>query len=388
MNTVNKIKNNMQKLNINNMFTDTKNKLTKLDTNKIVIGISILIFFTILFGVVYYIYSILRLKGNGGVNCTKMRLLYENFPPIKSLKFSKNQEYDLRDFYIKTAYNACSPGNFKNDFVNTCALEACIKQGVRCLDFEIYSLDDEPVISSSSQDDFNLKETFNSVKFSDALDIININAFDGNCPNPNDPLILHFRINSNNVKIYTKMYNSLKNALQSKLLGVNYSYENNGENLGKLPIKELYNKVIIIVNKDNPLFQKTQLDELVNICSGGVFMRQVRYKDVLYNHDFNFKDFNKKNMSIVLPDRNSDVNNPSFSLCQKYGCQFIAMSYQSYDSNLEYSDLFFSENNSAFVLKPANLRYIPVTIDKPPPPPEKYSYKPRPIKSDYYSFTI
>ena len=91
------------------------------------------------------------------------------------------------------------------------------------------------------------------------------------------------------------MYNSLKSALQSKLLGINYSYENNGQNLGKLPIKQFYNKVIIIVNRDNPLFQKTELDELVNLASGSVFMRQTRFRDVLYNQDYNFADFNKRN---------------------------------------------------------------------------------------------
>jgi hypothetical protein len=372
----------------NNIINTTKKNLNNMNTNKIIIIVSILIFITLIFGIAYYIYSILKLKGPTGANCNKMQLLYKSFPPIKSLKFSNNQDHDLRDYYIKTAFNACSPGNFKNDFVNTCALEACIKQGTRCLDFEIYSINDKPVIATSSQNDFHLKETFNYVSFSDALDIINQNAFDGNCPNPDDPLILHFRINSNNTKIYTEMYNSLKSALQSKLLGVNYSYENNGHNLGKLPIKQLYNKVIIIVNRDNPLFQKTELDELVNLASGGVFMRQIRFRDVLYNHDYNFTDFNKRNMTIVLPDKSSDPVNPNFSMCQKFGCQFIAMSYQNYDTNLEFADLFFSENNTAFVLKPQNLRFIPVTIDKPAPPPEKYSYKPRPIKSDYYSFTI
>ena len=380
MDTANKIK--------NNLIDTAKKSLNKLSTNKIIIIVSILILMTIVFGIAYYIYSILRLKGSSGANCTKMRSIYKNFPPIKSLKFSNNQDYDLRDYYIKTAFNACSPGNFKNDFVNTCALEVCIKQGIRCLDFEIYSINDKPVIATSTQSDFHLKETFNYLSFSDALDIINQNAFDGNCPNPDDPLILHFRINSNNTKIYTEMYKELKNALQNKLLGINYSYENHGENLGKLPIKQLYNKVIIMVNKDNPLFQKTELDELVNLTSGSVFMRQVRFRDVLYNQDYNFSDYNKRNMTIVLPDKTSDPINLNFSLCQKYGCQFIAMSYQNYDTNLEYADLFFSEKNSAFVLKPANLRYIHVTVDKPAPPPEKYSYKPRPIKSDYYSFTI
>lgn len=371
-----------------NTIRKVKNTINQFNNNQIIMIVSALIFFTIVFGIGYTIYSTLKLKGPNGVNCSNLKKLYQKPPPIKSLKFSNNQDYNLRDYYIKTAYNCCSPGNFKNDFVDVCALEACIGQGVRCLDFEIFSINDEPVIATSSEKDFHLKETFNYVKFTDALDIINSNAFDGNCPNPDDPLILHFRISSNNTKIYTSMYNSLKNSFQSRLLGIDYSYENHGHNLGKVPIKNLYGKVIIIVNRDNPLFEKTELDELVNIASGAVFMRQSRYRDILYNQDFGFKDFNKKNMTIVLPDRSGDDKNPSFSLSQKYGCQFIAMSYQNYDANLEFSDLFFSENGSAFVLKPEQLRFVPVTIDQPDPPPEKYSYKPRPIKSDYYSFTI
>ena len=43
---------------------------------------------------------------------------------------------------------------------------------------------------------------------------------------------------------------------------------------------------------------------------------------------------------------------------------------------------------SAFALKPANLRYIPVTIDKPADPPESYSYATRTSSTDYYSFSI
>ena len=64
------------------------------------------------------------------------------------------------------------------------------------------------------------------------------------------------------------------------------------------------------------------------------------------------------------------------------------MNFQNYDSNMEYYDTFFSESGHAFVLKPEELRFIPVTIEKPPPAPEKYSYKPRAIKSDFYNFTI
>jgi len=48
----------------------------------------------------------------------------------------------------------------------------------------------------------------------------------------------------------------------------------------------------------------------------------------------------------------------------------------------------FNTTGSAFVLKPVELRYIPVTIPVQPPPNPAYSYEKRDIKSDYYNFNI
>ena len=85
--------------------------------------------------------------------------------------------------------------HYKNSFVNLCALKNCIKQGVRCLDFQIYALNNDPVIAVSSVGDFNTKQSFNSIPFANAMNIVDNFAFSGNkCPNPGEPLILHFRI--------------------------------------------------------------------------------------------------------------------------------------------------------------------------------------------------
>jgi hypothetical protein len=54
MDTANNIK--------NNVIDTTKKTLNKMNNNQIIIIVSILIFITIVFGIVYYIYSILRLK--------------------------------------------------------------------------------------------------------------------------------------------------------------------------------------------------------------------------------------------------------------------------------------------------------------------------------------
>ena len=53
---------------------------------------------------------------------------------------SKQCQFNLQDYYIKTAYNCCSGGSYKNDYVDTDILKSVLKQGVRCLDFEIYSV--------------------------------------------------------------------------------------------------------------------------------------------------------------------------------------------------------------------------------------------------------
>lgn len=353
-----------------------------------VIFISVALLVIILLGVIWWIYDKLTLNNS---NCSKMNKLYNKFPSIHTISLSNdNFSHNFRDYYIKTAYNCCSAGTVKNDFVNICALKDCIRQGVRCLDFEIYSVNNEPVIAVSSQNTFDVKESYNSILFANAMSIIADYAFSGStCPNPGDPLVIHLRIMSNNKPIYDKMANTLYTTLSRRLLGKNFSYENNGKNFGKTPLKALMGKVIIIVDKANPLFSETLLDEYVNMASNSVFMRALRFHDVKFTPDMQeLIEFNKKNMSIVLPDLSPNNNNPSSVLSLNYGCQMVALSLQSFDSSLEYYNELFELAGSAFVLKPAELRFIPVTIPTPPPPNPAYSYEKRDIKADYYAFTI
>ena len=324
-------------------------------------------------------------------NCNNMNSLYKDFPLIQSINIENATfSHSLRDYYVKTAYNCCCAGEYKNDFVSTCALKDCIKQGARCLDFEIYSVKNKPVIAVSSINDYTVKETFNSIPFATVMDVINDYAFSGSTsPCPSDPLILHFRIMSKNKPIYDTMATDLYNILSDRMLGNDYSYENHGKNIGQCPLKKLMGKIVIIVDKSNALFEKTPLDEYVNIASNSIFMRALTYDDVKYTPDMDeLVDFNKKNMTICIPNLSASAANPAPAVAMSYGCQFVALAFQSFDQYMEYYDLFFDEAGSAFVLKPVNLRYIPVTIDKPAPPPASNSYDQRNVSTDYYSFSI
>ena len=302
-------------------------------------------------------------------NCSKLENVYRTFPLITNIN-PENPTYScrrLRDFYIKTAYNCCSGGNYKNDFVNLCALKNCIKQGARCLDFEIYAVDNLPVIAVSSLDDYNVKESYNSVPFAKAMEIISIYAFSsGNCPNANDPLILNFRIKSNISAIHNAMAKALYNTLGDRLLGKEFSYENSGKNIGSYLIKKLMGKIVIVVDKSNPLFTSTMLNEYVNIASNSAFIRLLRYRDVEYTQD---KDelifYNKQNMSIVLPELSANNTNFSPALVQTYGCQMIGMSFQNFDENMQYYTKFFDDAGSAFVLRDEMYLYKPVFIPAP-----------------------
>ena len=335
-----------------------------------------------------YIYNKRQLNAE---NCDNLDEIYDGFPLISSINPREEKyQYLLRDYYIKTAYNCCCGGDFKNDYVNICALKKCIQQGARCLDFQIYSVDNKPVISTSTKNDFSLKETYNSVPFSDAIDIVNTYAFSGSTsPNPHDPLFLHLRISSAHKNIYNDIADIIQNKLADKVLGKEYSYEFEGYNLGAVPLKNFLGKVIIIVDRGDGLFEDTELKEYCNISSGSMFMRSLRDYDVKYNPNIDeLTYYNKKNMSIIMPDLGISDANYAAGLPMSYGCQFVGMNFQNFDANLEFYDIMFDEAGSSFILKPKHLRYIPETISNPKPQNPELSYANRKVESDYYNFNI
>lgn len=343
--------------------------------------------FILLIWLIGYIIYLTKLDNS---ECNFMNTLYPsvdgNIKPISSN--DPDCSGCLYDYYIKTAYNACSGGSYKNDFVNICNLKAVIKQGVRCLDFEVYSVDDKPVIATSTQDSYYVKETFNSVSFGDMMNTINSYAFSGGtCPNPTDPIIIHLRIKSNNQKIYSKMADTFK-SYDSVMLGKDYSFESSGTNLGITPLLQFQKKIILVVEKINNAFlENSEFLEYVNLTSNSMFMRAYNYNDVKNNPDITeLTNYNRNNMTIVFPGSGSNPVNPNGIVCREYGCQMIAMRYQYVDNYLEENALFFDRSSYAFALKPQLLRYVPVTVPDPTPQNPEYSYATRTVSSDYYSF--
>ena len=364
--------------------TNFLNKINSLEASFQSYLIMALILVILIIFIWYMIYTFVKLQS---ANVNHMNNLYPsvdgNIVPISSDMTGK-----LFDYYIKTAYNACSGGAFKNDFVNIDILKAVLKQGVRCVDFEIYSIDNKPVVATSTVDDYYVKETYNSVDFASVMETIKNYAFvGGTCPNPTDPLIIHLRIKSTNQAMYSNLANIFK-SYDSIMLGKEYSFENSGTNLGGQPLLTFQKKIILIVDRINNAFLENEdFLEYVNLTSNSVFMRSYSYYNIKNNPDTQeLVEYNKKALTIVLPDNGPNPVNPSGVLCRTYGCQMVAMRYQYVDNFLTENNLFFDRATSAFSLKPEELRYTPVTIPNPTPQNPALSYATRKVATDFYSF--
>ena len=334
----------------------------------------------------YFYYSFLRSK-----ECSTMNSIYGDLNgKIRSIDNSEQFNYTFKDYYIKTAYNCCSGGNYRNDYVDTCILKALLKQGVRGLDFEIFSIEDKPVVATSTSDSYYIKETFNYVDFGDVMKIIRDYAFStATAPNTLDPIIIHLRIKSNNQEMY-KNFAKLLEGFDSLLMSKDYDSEYYGQNFGNVEIQKLMGKIVIIVDRSNTSFLECpEFYKFINMTSNSVFMRSLHYYDIKYTPDLNeLINFNKQNMTIGMPDKGANPENPSSVVMRETGCQLLGMRYQYIDVNIEENDIFFDENGYAFVLKPELLRYVPVTIPLPPPQNPELSYATRSVQSDFYKFDI
>ena len=140
------------------------------------------------------------------------------------------------------------------------------------------------------------------------------------------------------------------------------------------------NKVVIMVDKSNPLFTNTKLNEYVNIASNAMFVRNMRYKDVIYCPDVKeLIYYNQQNMTIVLPDISATNKNYSPTLVMAYGCQMIGMSFQNFDPYMQVYTQLFDDAGSAFIVRADKYRYFPIYIVAPPPQDRNLSYAPRSV---------
>ena len=259
----------------------------------------------------------------------------------------------LNKTFIRTAYNCCCSGTFKNDYVSYCALINCAKQGVRALDFTVYSLKGKPVIGASTLVTNNYKETYNSLPFAETMSQVYkyFIASAMNCPNINDPLFLIFRVQSLLKNTYDEMANVLNSTFGGASLFGNMIYYIKGdydEPLQSVVLKELVKRVVIIIDitgVQKDLYSKSKLSVMSALNVGNGENIIYRESDLIQQDVTTMKK--TENLSILYPDFSNTSNNYDFRAGLDQRINFIGLCFQENDAYLnEYNKLF---STSAFI---------------------------------------
>jgi hypothetical protein len=299
---------------------------------------------------------------------TTYNTLNNNITTVSDINTDGEKTYDnsknafFINYNVKAAYNCCCGDGYKNNFVNDCALEKCIFAGARFLDFEIYSLNNEPIIAASTANNNSIKETYNYLEMGKILEYIAKNAFfNESTEAADDPLILHFRFMSTNKIIYDKTAKYLNEYLADYLWPYTCNRDNyDADNILLRKIKYFSRRVILIVNCYPGInLRDTKLYELTNMESGSNYCPLLRYNTIEAMGTSNLlKNESKNKYIIVLPDINNDKNNFDIINPISNGCQVIAMKFQTLDSQLiAYFKQFKKNGSYNFIIKNSNVRY-------------------------------
>jgi hypothetical protein len=316
---------------------DFKNIKEKMDSN--ITRIAIIVGVIILFIAIYSMFQIARRDKN----CSRIKE-YKGERNIRSIDIT-DKTTKLIDVYVKTAYNCCCSGDFNNDYVDTCALSFCADQGVRALHFDIYSLNNRPVIATSSVKGNSYKETYNSLDMYTTMDMVK-NKFMTN----SDPLFLIFCVNSKISNTYESMY-----AILVELFGTGNKSGNMillSNDIGNMPLVNLINKVVICVEAiDKPAFYASSLALITSLDLNGA-SRIYRETDILdlYNSRQTPNEYIPPYPQVLFPNKQKSSNNYDFvTTGVQYGINFIGMSFQTGDNILSIYNKGFSNSKSAFI---------------------------------------
>jgi hypothetical protein len=329
-----------------------KNRIENLFANTplITLIMSIIVFFFIF----SYIYNTLKKRTN---NCSILDQDKYQYAIIGVPGDSVHNDATLKEYYIKTAYNACCTGNLRNDYVDNCALNHCARFGVRALDFQIYSRNNKPVISASSlsndsNNSFKYKELYNSLDFSETMTLVKSNFTDPSVSrNANDPLFLIFRLYTNKVDTLDQMYSILTSVFNRNI----YDHFSNNP-IDDLTMKEAKGKVFILIDPTGSSnYSKSKLRNICSLQLGTLTNKIYRESTVISNIDtstlsntnstgiYGYDNY----LNVVYPDLNGDaVNYDSITSGIVLGIQFIGMNYQINDDYLTQFEYRFKQNKN------------------------------------------
>ncbi len=307
------------------------------------------------------------LDDNDEYNKLKNNKNFLNIGNTQSIQ-SKYANLPLKEYCIKTSYNSATTGKS----VNKNMVKFILSRGCRCLDFEVFytkKLNNYmPVVAESSDPDFKLFDTDNSISLESVFSTIMTNAFSNTSPNKKDPLFIHLRIKTKDTNCYAEVAKLIDSILKPKL------YE--GQVTRETKLAELMGSIVIIIDKTIHRDYKEHakcnasdvncydLSNYIHVESGSQIINLLDLTKV-ESQAFNpplIKDDNVSTTAVtsklVLPQENIKYNPVMKNMILNHGIQMVGYKYNITDENLVDCETFFNDNKGGIVPLGAAIPYF------------------------------
>ena len=311
---------------------------------------------------------------------------YESVTKLAPMGCPQTPAYRLCDYYIASSSYSVFPSSDVYDYISDKVLPMVIKAGARLIELDIYAdSNDKPVVGLKNQK-LGTDYAYNTVPLSECLTSIGNNAFNSiSCPVSSDPFILSLVFHTNKNTVINAAAELIKeSAIKPRLLDYEYGYQR--KNVAVEPICNLQNKVIIVSGGNE--IKGTLMEELINLSWSTSHLRRYTYSQASQPHDHEeLIDYNRNNITMVVPDNLEDLKNNNPQILLTYGCQWSLMNYGSIDTMMELYIGEFQQNST--VLKPAGLRALkPKKYKTPQMPDPSVSFQPMQKTSPIYNVVI
>lgn len=295
------------------------------------------------------------------------------------------QSERLCDYYLASSSYSVFPAAKIYDYISDSVITEAIKAGVRLVELDIYSdSNDKPVVGLKNQK-LGIDYAYNTVPFEACVNAIGNNAFNSvSSAVSSDPFILSLVFHTNKTIVINAAAEILKtSACKTFMLDKKFGYQR--INLAIEPICNLQSKLIIVSGGS---MKGTLMEELVNLSWSESHCRRLTYTQASQTYDAEeLIEFNRNNITIVVPDIGEDLVNKNPQILFTYGCQWIMMNYGSLDSMMELYIGEFQQKSTS--LKPAALRpQIPKQYKQPAVADPNLSFQPMKQTSPIYKITV
>lgn len=286
------------------------------------------------------------------------------------------------DYYMAGSAQSVFPSTRASDYASADAIAAILSAGARWIELHVYQEGGEPVVSLENAK-FQFRLSYNSVRLADALNAIATTAWTSSkVSNASDPLFLSLKVHENDTNLINAVAKMVRDKLAGHLLDMTYSHQQ--INIAQEPVCNLLNKVVI-VSGDN--HKGTELDELVNISWSGPNLQRLTLTQANETHDIQtLTNFNRQNLTMVVPDPGLDFKNKSAFAAWTFGCQAVLMYYGNPDDAME--EYVAQFQTASYVLKPDSLRFKQATFAAPTPQDPAKFFTPLQVKTPIYTATI